>query len=105
MPISETFVNQFKCCLSDDGHIFIDPVVLKCKGNSCRKCISDSKKEDIYCYKCNNNHLKKELLDAPGNELATEFVKMKLSDLFEYVGNKWKLFSEKVQSTSNFSST
>ena len=104
MPISETLLNQLKCCLSDDGHIIIDPVLLKCKGNSCKKCISDSKKEDIYCYKCINNHSKQDLLNASENAFAETYILENLSDLFKYVGNKWKFFSEKLQSISNFSS-
>jgi hypothetical protein len=40
--ISETLLNQIKCCSPTDGHITIEPILLKCGGNICKQCIIES---------------------------------------------------------------
>ena len=70
MPLPGALLNQIKCCLSNDGHILIEPVVLKCTGSACKECISDSEEEVIYCYACNGKHQKNDLLNATVNTVA-----------------------------------
>jgi hypothetical protein len=40
--ISETLLNQIKCCSPTDGHITIEPILLKCGGNICKQCLIES---------------------------------------------------------------
>ncbi len=82
MVISDALLNQIKCCLSTDGHIVIEPVVLKCGGNACRECANSSPND---CFSCNHKHEKTELLNAPANKFASIFIKSSLHDLFEYI--------------------
>jgi hypothetical protein len=85
MPLNHIILDQLKCCLSNDGHIIIQPVLLKCGGNACQECFQNSDKLEIKCYCCNKNHLKKDLLDSPFNKIADLLVQTSLKDLFEYL--------------------
>ena len=92
MVISDALLNQIKCCLSTDGHIVIEPVVLKCGGNACRECANSSPNTfsfsnsfSIDCFSCSHKHEKTELLNAPANKFASIFIKSSLHDLFEYI--------------------
>ena len=98
MPVPDALLNQIKCCLSNDGHILIDPVVLKCKGNACKECLSDSKEEAIHCYSCNGKHQKKDLINAIENTVAKTLVDNFMGDLFEYTENRIKSISENLTS-------
>ncbi len=69
MVISDALLNQIKCCLSTDGHIVIEPVVLKCGGNACRECANPNT-FSIDCFSCSHKHEKTELLNAPVNKFA-----------------------------------
>jgi hypothetical protein len=86
MVISDALLNQIKCCLSTDGHIVIEPVVLKCGGNACRECANSSPNTfSIDCFSCSHKHERTELLNAPANKFASIFIKSSLHDLFEYI--------------------
>jgi acetate kinase len=92
MPIDESLINSIKCCLHEDQHIVLDPVlVIECQSSACKQCILDSKEKNIYCFVCKNKHEKKKLLNAPStNKFVERFIKCSLNDLFEYVDEKLK---------------
>jgi hypothetical protein len=96
MPLPENILNSLKCCLDKNGHIIIDPVVFKCKGSACKKCVEEIRNDDVECLSCNEKHLKRHLLDAPGNIIAETLVKTYLNDLFEYIENKLKLLRGEI---------
>jgi hypothetical protein len=86
MVISNDLLNQIKCCLSTDGHIVIEPVVLNCGGNACKECVKSSLNNiPIDCFSCSRKHDRNELLKAPANKFASIFIKSSLHDLFEYI--------------------
>ena len=103
MPLPENVLNTLKCCLNKNGHIVIDPVVLKCKGSACKQCVKDIKNDDIECYCCNEKHLKRHLLEAPGSIIAETLVQTFLTDLFEYIENKLQLLREEFKSSFRYS--
>ena len=92
MPIPEDILKQMKCCLSDDGHIVNEPVVLKCGSNACKKCASDL--ISVKCFGCNDTHEKKELMNAPINKIVNSFINLFLEDLFLDLKNKLKSTAE-----------
>ena len=65
MAIPEAFLNQMKCCAFDDGHIAIEPVLVKCGANACRECIKSTKGEVIKCFNCNGTHETKDSINSP----------------------------------------
>jgi hypothetical protein len=85
MPITEAILNQLKCCFSNDGHIAIEPILVSCGDNACKKCVVDSKEEAIKCFGCNENHKKSDLIKGPINKVAVSMVQTFLNDLFDYV--------------------
>ena len=98
MPLPGALLNQIKCCLSNDGHILIEPVVLKCTGSACKECISDSEEEVIYCYACNGKHQKNDLLNATGNIIAKALVENFMGDLYEYTEKRIESITENFKS-------
>ena len=99
MPLPETLLHQMYCSLDNDGHIAIEPIVLKCGKHACRKCVIDSKIELIKCYGCNAQHEKKEVLDQKISSLAETLLLTFLNDLLEYVDQKLKKSSEAFNCT------
>ena len=61
MEIPETCLNQLKCCAFNDGHIAIEPVLVKCGANACKECIKSTKGEVIKCFNCNGILLKQKI--------------------------------------------
>jgi hypothetical protein len=93
MPIHEELLKKIKCCFHKDGHIAVDPVlVLPCQSSACKKCIVDSKEQNLNCINCNQKHEKTSLLNAPINQLAETMLKLSLNDLFEYIDAKIENF-------------
>ena len=90
MTLNEIILNQLKCCLNDDEHIVIEPILFKCGGNACKECVKNSYDAEIKCYCCNGKHLKDDLLDSPFNKIADSLVQINLKDLFEYLEMKMK---------------
>jgi hypothetical protein len=89
MTLQEELLKKIKCCFHKDGHIAIDPIiVLPCQSSACKKCIVDSKGENLNCINCNQKHEKTSLLNAPLNQLAETVIKCSLNDLFEYIDLK-----------------
>ena len=98
MPISENLLDQMKCSFHNNGHIAIEPILLKCENYGCKQCVVDSKDENIYCYNCKEIHKKKDLLNAPINKLAKTLIDSHLNDLFDYVDTNLTKASEAVNS-------
>lgn len=90
MPIPDAILNQMKCCLNNDDHFAIDPIVLKCGASACKQCINDSKDSIFSCYSCNGKHEKKIFIDSPVSKLAQSLVHTFMGDMFECVETKLK---------------
>jgi hypothetical protein len=88
MPIPENILKQIKCCLYDDGHIVHEPVLFKCGANACKKCVSDSIDDKIKCFFCNDQHKKKDLLNATNNKMVESVITLFLDDLFHDLNKK-----------------
>jgi hypothetical protein len=88
--IPETLLNQMKCCSSTDGHITIEPVLLRCGGNICKQCIIESDKRFINCFECHGKHKRKHVLESPNNKIVETMVHSFLNDLFQYVDSIFK---------------
>jgi hypothetical protein len=97
MPIPEAILNQMKCCLFNDGHIAIEPILVSCGSSVCKKCVVGSKEEVIKCFSCNENHKKSEIIKGPLNKVAESLVQKFLNDLFEYVETAIKKCSASVK--------
>ena len=83
MPIPEQILNQMKCCLSNDGHIVIEPVLLTCGANACKQCVNLSSEEMMKCFSCNEKHAKKNFLNSSINTFVETSVKSFLAELFQ----------------------
>jgi hypothetical protein len=94
MPIPERMLNLTICCLSDDGHIVIEPVNLMCGFIACKKCVDDSTLTTIQCFGCRQIHEKKDLINAPNNKFVESFIQSFLPDLFQDLRTKMKSTSE-----------
>ena len=94
MPIPDTVLNKMICCLSDDGHIVHEPIVLKCGANACKKCVTNSTVATIQCFGCNCTHEKKDLINAPNNKIFESLIHTFLDDLFEDLNSKLKSTNE-----------
>ena len=82
MTIYEDILNQLKCCAFNDGHIAIEPVLVKCGAYICKECIKTA--SVINCYNCNDTHETKDLINSPIYKLSESMVKIYLNDLLEY---------------------
>ena len=96
MAIPEAFLNQIKCCALDDGHIVIEPVLVKCGANACKECIKTA--EVINCYNCNGTHQTKDSINSPINKSSELIVQYFLNDLFEYAKETMKTIGSKLSS-------
>ena len=98
MPIPEVILNQMKCCAFNDGHIAIDPVLVKCGVNACKECITSAKGEVIKCYNCIGTHEAKDSINSPINKLSVSMVQHYLNDLFEHAKENMKTICSKLSS-------
>ena len=80
MPITSAIKKQLKCCLVEDFHLAIEPILLKCGGNACKECISSSNETSFYCFNCDNVHEKIELKEAPINKIVESVMQYFLSE-------------------------
>jgi len=85
MPIPEEVLNATKCCLLNDGHIAIEPILVSCGAIGCKQCILRSNIEEIDCYNCRGKHRTQDLKNTPVIKQVENLVKSYFSDLFEYV--------------------
>ena len=98
MPLPEAVINQFKCCAFNDGHITIEPVLVKCGANACKECLTTAKGEVINCYNCNGTHETKDSIDSPINKSSETIVQYFLNDFFEYSKETMKTITSKLSS-------
>ena len=98
MPLKEAFLNQMKCCALNDGHIAIEPVLVKCGANVCKECIKTAKEEVINCYSCNGTHETKDSINSPINKLSELMIQDHLNDLIKYVKGSIKTIGSKLLS-------
>jgi hypothetical protein len=77
--IPDYVLNEIKCCLHEDQHILLEPVILKCGGNACKGCINDINKSSFKCFKCNLNHNKNDFIENKSIESLIRFVMKDLS--------------------------
>ena len=82
MPIPGGLLKEMKCCLSNDGHIIFEPILISCGGNACKQCVSESEDGNLNCFNCNDKHERKVLLNSPNNKIVETLVKSFLNDLF-----------------------
>ena len=77
MSLPDYVLKQINCCLSakDDNHFLIDPVILKCGGNACKVCVSDS----IKCLNCNSVHSNIYYIECKSAESLIRFIMKDLS--------------------------
>jgi hypothetical protein len=68
--------------------ICVDPILLKCGGNACKRCLNDTKQEMVDCKKCKIKHEVKDLVECISNSLASLIVKDSLKDIFQYLDKK-----------------
>ena len=85
MPIAEEVLNEMKCCLFNDGHIAIEPILVSCGNTGFKQCLLNSNNEEIHCYSCKGKHRKQDLINIPVFKSFENLVKYYVSDLFEYV--------------------
>ena len=78
MSLPADILKQIKCCLNEDEHILIDPVLLKCGGNACKECISESLSL-VKCLNCNGRHSKYDFFTI--NKIANSFIQLVMKDL------------------------
>jgi hypothetical protein len=104
MTLPETILNQMRCCLSDDGHIVHEPILLKCGLNACKKCVDNSAVSTLKCFGCNSTHEKTDLINAPISKCIESFIKLYLPNLFEDLNAKLKSTCDLLKCL-NFDST
>ena len=87
MPISETLLNQLKCCFSNDEHVAFEPINVSCGAICCRECIDSSNIEELDCSSCRGKHQKKDLKDKKVIKAVETMMNFFLNDLLDYVKN------------------
>jgi hypothetical protein len=85
--IPDYVLNEIKCCLHEDPHILLEPVLLKCGGNACKGCINDIIKSSFKCLKCNSTHNKNDFIE---NKSTETFIRFLMKDLSENLNNEIK---------------
>jgi len=81
-------LKQIQCCLGNDEHIVIHPVLLSCGGNACKDCLYSSNKEIINCLFCHMDHKKSEMIKSPNNQIVETIIQSFLPDLFQDLNKK-----------------
>jgi hypothetical protein len=85
MPIAEKVLNGMKCCLFNDGHIAIEPILVSCGAIGCKQCLLRSNIEEIDCFSCKGKHRTQDLKNIPVIKQVEDLIKSHVSDLFDYV--------------------
>jgi hypothetical protein len=82
--MQDLYTKLIKCCLNNDDHIVYEPIMVKCGGNACKKCVNDATMSNLKCFYCNENHLKAEMLKMPPNQMIQKIIENKyLKDLVQ----------------------
>ena len=96
MTISKKIMKEITCCLSNDEHVVIEPIILECGSNACKKCINEIN-QFSQCYRCNKTHEKEKSLKLPFNKLATVVVETFLPDLFKNLEIELKTVTDSLK--------
>ena len=81
---------EILCCLTTDRHIVEEPILLKCGGNACKKCILNSNEKLIRCFSCEDKHEQNDFINAKINETAELIISSSLGSLFEDLNSKFE---------------
>ena len=100
MPIPDELLKEMKCCLSNDGHILFEPILINCGGNACKQCIRESEDRKLNCFNCNDKHERKELFKSPINKIVQTLVKSFFNDLLTDVEATRKSIIEVYESNN-----
>jgi hypothetical protein len=100
MPLTKDLLKQLSCCLSDDGHIVQEPILIKCGANACKKCVeisshlsvnyeihswdyrTTSMNPSFFCFSCQLEHQKNYLSNTTSNKIVETLIHSFLGDLF-----------------------
>ena len=85
MSLPDYVLNEITCCLNDDQHILLEPVLLKCGGNACKECINDPNRSSVKCLKCHSIHLRNDFTDC---KVAESLIRYVLKDLSKNLDNE-----------------
>ena len=85
--VPDYVLKDIKCCLNEDQHILLEPVLLKCGGNACKGCINDLNKTSVRCFKCNSTHDKNDFAE---NKSFESLIRFFLKDLSKNVDDELK---------------
>jgi hypothetical protein len=88
MSLPQKLLKQMQCCLGNDEHIVIHPVLLSCGGNACKDCVDSSNKEIINCLFCIMDHKKSEIIKSPNNQIVETIIQSFLPDVFQDLNKK-----------------
>jgi hypothetical protein len=94
MSLPDYVLKEIKCCLNEDQHILLDPVLLKCGGNACKECINDPSKTSVACFKCKSSHLKNDFTDC---KVAESLIRYVLKDLSKNLDDEIKLIKDHLK--------
>ena len=98
MSIPKDVVRQLKCCLTDqESHTVLEPILLKCGGNGCKKCVLESVNDMFKCFNCNNLHNKNEFLGSHVNKVTESLIKLYLNQLFDDLKEKMRSVFENLK--------
>ena len=97
MPIPEALLKEIKCCITNDDHFVEEPILLKCGGNACKKCINDSVEPLIKCYRCNNKHEKKKMLNLTINTIIETMISSFSEDIYKHLDEKIETTKEMLK--------
>ena len=92
MLIPEALLKEIKCCIGTDDHFVEEPLLLKCGGNACKKCINDS--IETKCYRCNNKHEKTEMLNLTINKTAEAIIDVFSEDILKHLDKQLETIEE-----------
>lgn len=100
MSIPENVLKEIKCCLSNDDHIVIEPVLLSCDGNACNRCIYSFK--ESLCKNCSKKHDNDDVLYAPDNKMAKKLVEKYINEIFQDLIARLELIKEGLRGMLTF---
>ena len=101
MPIPDNILKQLKCCLNNDGHIVIEPLLIPCGGNACKSCVKDLKETNA-CYSCNGRHSINDLANATTNKIVVALLEDYTIELFDHILPKVTTVTNDLKSKIEF---
>ena len=99
----DEIIKQMNCCLSDDNHIVIEPVILNCGGNACKQCVDDIQGLSVECFNCKQIHLKSDLERMPLNSTMKMLIeKALLKDVVAQLKSKLNDLLSEFESNDSY---